>query len=157
MFQNLLTETDRAVLSTSQTAWTALLHAATRSNLQLAVPADLADVLFSLACIPTGMQLPQQHIVSFPMPAGGNDDMQSSAQQALGAEEGSDVASMRLAVAGALGQLAQAFSSLGQSLGLGFRVKGLPKYKPLIRTLNLFRRPWAACPCIHFLRSAPLQ
>ena len=131
MFQNLLTESDRAVLSTSQTAWTALLQAATRSNLQLAVPADLADVLFSLACTPTGMQLPQQHMLSFPMPAGGDDDIQSGAQQALGAEEGFDVASMRLAVAEALGQLAQTFSSLGQSLssGLGLRVKVLPKCK----------------------------
>ena len=110
VFQNLLLETDHAVRSTSKSAWTTLLHTATTSNLQLAVSPDLADALFSLACVPAGMQLPQQHLLIFPMPAEADGGMQASMQQLLGAEEGFNIAAMRLDVAGALGELAHKFS-----------------------------------------------
>ena len=114
VFQNLLLETDHAVRSISKSAWTALLHTATKSNLQLAISSDLADAFFSLACVPAGMKLPQQHLLNFPMPAEADGGMQPSIQQLLGAEEGFDVAAMRLDVAGALGELTHKFSSLGE-------------------------------------------
>lgn len=114
MFQNLLIATDKAVRSASQTAWNTLLHTATRRNLQLAITSDLASMLFSLACTPTGMQLSSQLLLVFPMPAGGDDAPWSGLQQALGAQDGFDIAAMRLDVAEALGQLAHKFCWLGE-------------------------------------------
>ena len=117
LFQNLLMETDKAVLSTSATTLTSLLNAATASNVQAAVPPKLASTLFDLATIPTGQALPEQHILSFPMPGlepeGGL--MPDALQHSLGQEEGFDVAVMRLATAAALGQLAHKLSALGKS------------------------------------------
>lgn len=117
VFQNLLMATNKAVRDASQTTWTALLHAASGSNLQLAVSSDHASMLFSLACTPIGMQLPQQHLLVFPMPAGGDEGSWSGMQQLVGAEEGFDVAAMRLSVAAALGQLAHQFCFLGKLYG----------------------------------------
>lgn len=109
-------ETDKTVLSTSASTWASLLKAAAANTVQSAVSAKLASQLFDLATHPVGQRLPEQHMLSYPMPGGLEGDSASGPlEHRLGQEEGFDVAAMRLAAAAALGQLADKFSVLGQS------------------------------------------
>ena len=121
VFQNLLLEADPAVLSSSQAAWGALLAAAPAPSITTAASPQLTTMLFDLACTPTGWVLPRKHLLSFPLPASSESllppgSRPGGGKQVLGGEEGFDVASMRLAVAGALGRLACKFAALGTGL-----------------------------------------
>ncbi len=119
VFQNLLMESDSTVLSNSQSAWTALLAAASSTNFPTAASPQLTSMLFDLACTPTGHVLAPKQLLKFPMPASSNGllppgSRPGAEKHMLGVEEGFDVARMRLAAAGALGQLACKFAALGK-------------------------------------------
>ena len=118
VFQNLLMESDPAVLSCSQDAWTALLSAASSANFATAASPQLTSMLFDLACTPTGHMLLPKCLLRFPMPASSDGllppgSRPGAIKHMLGVEEGFDVAKMRLAAAGALGQLACKFVASG--------------------------------------------
>ena len=118
VFQNLLMESDPAVLSCSQGAWTALLSAASSANFATAASPQLTSMLFDLACTPTGHVLLPKCLLRFPMPASSDGllppgSRPGAVKHMLGVEDGFDVAKMCLAAAGALGQLACKFVASG--------------------------------------------
>lgn len=118
IFQNLLMEANPAVLSSSEAAWTSLLAAATPDTLRAAASPQLTSILFKLACTPSGHALPLKHLLKFAMPASSEALLPASSRpeagkHVLGSEEGFDTAKMRLAAAGALGQLACKFAMSG--------------------------------------------
>lgn len=120
IFQNLLMEANPAVLSSSEIAWTSLLAAAPPDTLRIAASSHLTALLFSLACTPTGHVLPAKHLLRFAMPASSDALLPASSRpeagkHVLGGEKGFDTAKMRLAAAGALGQLACKFAMSGVS------------------------------------------
>ena len=118
IFQNLLMEANPAVLSSSETAWTSLLAAAAPDTLKTAASPQLTATLFNLACAPTGHVLAAKDLLRFAMPAGSDALLPASSRpeagkHVVGGEEGFDTAKMRLAAAGALGQLACKFAMSG--------------------------------------------
>lgn len=121
IFQNLLMEANPAVLSSSQDAWTSLLAAAAPDTLTTAATPQLTSMLFNLACTPSGHVLPAKHLLRFSMPASSEALLPPSSRPAagkhvVGGEEGFDTAKMRLAAAGALGQLACKFATSGMEV-----------------------------------------
>lgn len=113
-------EANPAVLSTSESAWTSLLSAAPPDTLRTAASPHLPALLFNLACTPTGGVLPPKHLLRFAMPASSDALLPASSrpeagQHVVGGESGFDTAKMRLAAAGALGQLACKFAMSGVS------------------------------------------
>lgn len=119
-FQNLLMEANPLVLSSSQDAWTSLLAAAAPHTLTAAASPQLTSLLFNLACTPTGHVLPPQHLLRFVMPANSDallppGSRPAAGQHVLGGEEGFNTANMRLAAAGALGQLACKLTTSGMT------------------------------------------
>lgn len=121
IFQNLLVEANPAVLSSSQNAWTSLLAAAAPHTLTAAASPQLTNLLFNLACTPTGHVLPPKHLLRFAMPASSDallppGSRPLAGKHVLGGEEGFDTAKMRLAAAGALGQLACKFATSGMPI-----------------------------------------
>ena len=114
-------EANPAVLSSSQNAWTSLLAAAAPHTLTAAASPQLTNLLFNLACTPTGHVLPPKHLLRFAMPASSDallppGSRPLAGKHVLGGEEGFDTAKMRLAAAGALGQLACKFATSGMPI-----------------------------------------
>lgn len=114
-------EANLAVLSSSQDAWTSLLAAAAPHTLTDAASPQLTSLLFNLACTPTGHALPAKHLLRFAMPASSDallppGSRPTAGKHVLGGEEGFDSAKMRLAAAGALGQLACRFAPSGMAI-----------------------------------------
>ena len=118
VFQNLLLEADSIGVSSSQQAWALLLASAPNGTFLQAANPQLVEQLFKMACTPTGHVFNPKHVLDFPMAASSDGLLPpgtptGAQKHTLGAEEGFDVASMRMAAAQALGQMANKFSAAG--------------------------------------------